>query len=424
MRAPRATLSCLASVALVISMLPVGAGPLDAVALVLGAETATTTRSYPTIDADGAPGPMKAWRVSSGSGNCCENYLTATADGMLVNAGGGIRFSRDGGVTWKKVISPLGPASEGEGAVVAAPGGDVVAVGWNPYGGDRLQSFKYEAATDRWLTAEVPLHLPFFDRPWIGVMPGPFTIDGRAVPYVTLLRGAWPSKDLWMMSTDGLHYERFGNPGLEGRLGPTATVATGPLADLDVIQPHGSAQMTPLSFGGLARGPNCALPVLGEGATWGCGPPVHEIRQADQVLTDARGWLHAFTLDGRFLRYEISDDGGDTWRTQLRPLTEDLSSDASWDAKVSATAGIAAIAYHARSRSGDRDVVFRWDISTIDAPYLGMLHVGAGDLWFGGSITSTGPRYDFTSLAILPDGKIAVSFGDSEFQRPAIAIEL
>lgn len=28
-----------------------------------------------------------------------------------------------------------------------APGGDLVGVGWDPYSGDRLQSFLYEAGT-------------------------------------------------------------------------------------------------------------------------------------------------------------------------------------------------------------------------------------------------------------------------------------
>ena len=51
--------------------------------------------------------------------------------------------------------------------MLAAPNGDIVAVGWDVYSGDHLQSYKYTAATKKWEVAEVILRSPAFDRPWL-----------------------------------------------------------------------------------------------------------------------------------------------------------------------------------------------------------------------------------------------------------------
>src|SRR5256885_12217104 len=61
-------------------------------------------------------------------------------------------------------VRPLTPLVNGEGTIVVAPNGDVVAIGWDPYSGDHLQSFKYEAFSGKWFYAEQPLHQPFYDR--------------------------------------------------------------------------------------------------------------------------------------------------------------------------------------------------------------------------------------------------------------------
>jgi hypothetical protein len=37
--------------------------------------------------------------------------------------------------------------------------------------------------------------------------------------------------------------------------------------------------------------------------------------------------------------------------------------------------------------------------------------------------TTSHPRFDFATIAILPDGRVATSFGDSDHLRPAVAIE-
>src|SRR5256885_12825640 len=103
-------------------------------------------------------------------------------------------------------VRPLTPLVNGEGTIVVAPNGDVVAIGWDPYSGDHLQAFKYEAFSGQWFYAEQPLHQPFYDREWVTVVPGPFSIGGRTGPFITFLQGGDPRKDPAFVSTDGLSY--------------------------------------------------------------------------------------------------------------------------------------------------------------------------------------------------------------------------
>src|SRR5687768_4082068 len=75
------------------------------------------------------------WRIVKETGNCCENYLTVTAQGRLFDFGGSyLNYSDDRGLTWNSV-RPLEPLVNGEGAVALAPDGDVVGVEWDPYSG-------------------------------------------------------------------------------------------------------------------------------------------------------------------------------------------------------------------------------------------------------------------------------------------------
>src|ERR687895_768547 len=184
---------------------------LDAQVVPIAPPVAEAT--YPAQDygKDGVPSAddragTTTWRVVQATGNCCENYVTTSAGGRLLDFGGTyVNYSDDRGVTWKRV-TPLTPLVNGEGTITMAPGGDVVGVGWDPYSGDHLQAFKYEADTGKWRYTEVPVHQPFYDREWVAVVPGPFTIDGETVPYISFLKGGWPSKELWYWSTDGLNY--------------------------------------------------------------------------------------------------------------------------------------------------------------------------------------------------------------------------
>ena len=67
-------------------------------------------------------------------------------------------------------------------------------------------------------------------------MPGPFSIGGITYPYVSFLKGGYPSKELWLYSTDGLTYDnaslKFVDDTQNGiKTGPLPTTAKLPTAD-------------------------------------------------------------------------------------------------------------------------------------------------------------------------------------------------
>jgi hypothetical protein len=126
------------------------------------------TRKYQSVDHGSQPGSADdrtgttKWRVVASTGNCCENYLTTSKQGRLFDFGGTyLHFSDDRGLTWKQV-EPLTPLITGEGTIAVAPNGDIIGIGWDPYSGDHLQAYKYEAFSGKWWYDELPLHQPFY----------------------------------------------------------------------------------------------------------------------------------------------------------------------------------------------------------------------------------------------------------------------
>ncbi|MDP3714102.1 MAG: hypothetical protein Q8R60_16645 [Mycobacteriales bacterium] len=117
------------------------------------------TRAYGVLDGKGKKRGTAKWTVTTAGGTCCEVLVAATRTGRLVEFGGQFpAYSDDKSKSWTEirtltpVTSQLDDASPravggGEGTIVMAPGGDIVGVGWDPYSGDRLQSFLYEADT-------------------------------------------------------------------------------------------------------------------------------------------------------------------------------------------------------------------------------------------------------------------------------------
>ena len=102
-------------------------------------------------------------------GNCCEHYLAMTKEGWILNFGGEYpTWSDDRGKTWQEyqpsVFSQLGclepkptiPGQEGlgEGSIVQATNGDLIAMGWFPYpsasGADQFYAFFYDSDDEEW----------------------------------------------------------------------------------------------------------------------------------------------------------------------------------------------------------------------------------------------------------------------------------
>src|SRR5207247_5647023 len=132
--------------------------------------------------------------------------------GRLYDIGGSwVNYSDDRGKTWMSV-RPLEHLVNAEGAMALAPNGDVLAFTWDLYSGDHAVSYKYDAASKQWSVGEVPLHNPVYDRPWLEVIPGPLTVNGQTVPYVTYVQGGTGVKEPWLMSTDGITYLPLSTP--------------------------------------------------------------------------------------------------------------------------------------------------------------------------------------------------------------------
>jgi hypothetical protein len=404
-------------------------------------EATYSTRDY---GRDGVPSAddraaTTKWRVVEATGNCCENYVTTTRQDRLLDFGGTyVNYSDDRGQTWKQV-RPLTPLVNGEGTIVLAPGGDVVGVGWDPYSGDHLQAYKYEADTGKWRYTETPLHQPFYDREWVTVVPGPFTIDGETVEYISFLKGGWPSKELWYWSTDGLNYTQVSSKIVDKALSGAAprTLATTERSDADWNQANTNTGMTTLGDHALLAAPdypssNSAwslfdgkefawVPVkLGDGTT-----------PSGLFQVDSAGRLHNVLPQGSRFTYRWSADNGTSWKS-LDVALPDGSAIEEIDFRANRAAGVAAVLIRAQDNGtgADFDIVHKLGIGKRDATpkLIRSYRVGLGDVNATSGVGNS-VRMDFQTVTIFGDGRIAVSFLDSTSgpgarPTPALAIEL
>jgi hypothetical protein len=405
------------------------------------------TKSYPTVDygkkttaADDKQGTT-TWRVVQGTGNCCENYLTTTSGGRLLDFGGTyINYSDDRGLSWKQV-QPQTPLVNGEGTIDLAPNGDVIAIGWDPYSGDHLQAFKYEALSGQWYWLEQPVHQPFDDREWVTVVPGPFSIEGRTYPYVSFLKGGYPWKEAWTFSTDGLTYTDVSSKFLDDTLGTTTQGYLTTHADptFDWIQPNIGTGLTALGAGAALASGDLTFDwslLHPDTLSWTAFQFPGGVDPQGYLQVDSGGTLANLVPHDDLAGFDFrtSADGGKTWHSVSVPLPAKYTID-QIDFRTNRAAGIGAVAVHALNgdTGNDRDYVYKLDIRSAQ-PFLKRAYtVGLGDV---GSAAGVGNsvRMDFQTIAIFKDGRVAVSFLDStthypspttgqEQQRPALAIE-
>jgi hypothetical protein len=398
-----------------------------------------SSSSYPTVDYSKHKTGTTSWRVVQGTGNCCENYLTATRAGRLLDFGGSyVNYTDDRGLTWKQV-QPATPLVNGEGTLDLAPNGDVIAIGWDPYSGDHLQSFKYDALSGKWWWFEEPLHTPFYDREWVTVVPGPISIDGTTYPYVSFLKGGYPSKELWLYSTDGLQYLNASSKFLDDeqngmKSGPLPVVRT---ATADWTQGNSNTGLAALGGGSALAAPDeiSSWSLLDPGSMtwWGYQLPGNVDPQG-LFQVDSGGRVNNVVPEGDGFDYRLSGDGGKTWRSVHVALPAKYSID-QIDFRANRSVGIGAVVIHAlNSDTGnDQDWVWKFSIAGPQPVLLRRYNVGLGD---AGSAAGVGNsvRMDFQTIAIFADGRVAVSFLDStthypspttgqDQPRPALAIE-
>ena len=417
-------------------LIAVGASAIAAPAPGLPAQTGAYANamaeefSYPVLDASGGPVGEARWRVVANTGNCCENYLAATRDGRLLDFGGTyLRFTDDKGQSWQEV-SPIEPLVSGEGAITVAPNGDLIGMTWDPYSGDHLLTFKYEAATESWTYSETKLHTPFFDRPWLAVVKGPFQIGPQKVPYISILMSNfW--QDAWYVSIDGLNYVLPSHRSLDGVLegldDGKLNLEAEPAADW--MQPQTQSSITPMSGGGALASDmdpfDAGVPTFvlkGPGLRW------KRFRSKQlprgRLLVDSRGWLHNVAVKKDLVTYSMSRDGGKSWaKAPVRLPANHVVED--YDFLANGRLGLTAIAVHARNKAAetDQDLVYKF-LTHKPKPVLSRTYlVGNGDQDVGFGLGDA-IRFDFPTIAILPDGTIATSFADAAHTEPAIAILL
>jgi hypothetical protein len=387
-----------------------------------------TSKAYPRFDAQGRRAGSATWRVTTAGGNCCEVLVAATSTGRLLEFGGTYPvYSDDKGRTWTQVR----PAVEaglpnGEGTIVMAPGGDVVGLTWDAYSGDRIQTYLYDASERTWLNQTVLLHDAFYDRPWVAVAKGPFTIAGQTVPWVSLVLSNY-TRQAVLMSLDGLHYfvptSRDVDTLRNARVEKALPVVADP--QLDYLQEHSESALVSLAGGGAlsfdaAKGSGCATQILQTDGSWACfALPDSEFQ--GRLHVDSRGWLHDVHADEDEITYRISRNGGRSWTTSTLAVAGGTVE--SFDFKAHGRLGRSAVAVHALKDDGNtQDMVLRIDTSGGRARLLDTLFVGRGDVPATGNLIQGDYRFDFSTVAILPDGTVAVGFIDSAHPSPAVAV--
>lgn len=87
---------------------------------------------------------------------------------------------------------------------------------------------------------------------------GRVTIDGKTVEYISFLKGAWPSKEVWYWSTDGLNYTQVSSKIADQTVSGAAArnVTTTARPDNDWNQANTNTGMTTLGVRGLLAAPD------------------------------------------------------------------------------------------------------------------------------------------------------------------------
>ena len=421
--------------------------------------------TFPALDAHGEPAGSARWRIVRGTGNGGENYLASTPDGKLLDFGGPwLRISEDAGLTWETVV-PTGPLNDyissaiGEGSVAFAPDGDILGVTWpNTLSGDFVITFKYEADTEKWQFAVQSLHQPAFDRPGLSVVPGPFEIAGQRYEYVSILRGGIGGVKPAFYSFDGLNYDVPTNRSVTSVAskvsGEPLEVERWPM--LDWLQPHEQTGITPLGRG-RAMWSRASITMRDEVVrqsvidpatlTWSGyefpnnwpPPPTPEeviLGTDTRMLADSKGNLHHVDVvdEGSAIEYSLSHDGGASWLRKRFPVPDGFIAHRYFKSlRVNGALGVAALALHTTIEESDldnRDFVYRFSYDK-DVRLDRIYELGAGSFSANaGLVDPNDPdrppadgRFDFPTVALLPDGRIAVSFVDETSVYPAIAIE-
>ena len=428
-------------------------------------------------------------------GNCCEHYLATDQDGTIYNFGGEWPWwSNDRCITWEEFKPPIttiqnpgeicvqGPVLTldpglGEGSIIQAPDGTIIAMGWFPYPGqddptgDQFYSFvgnKNEDGSIDWSWCENEAHEPFYDRSWQIPVIGPINPPANHQTPNCQSNCPWASivvSNFWSYSTqgyqisvDGLNYQYLEIPD-HGESGPAdiefalldPEVPLGP--EWDYMTPHREIRAVPVP---ASQGGGVLFPrwfddgtnlYLDTNLQWHRHLlPGGLVFPSKYVSIDSSGAIHSISCnlanpsvngcDGSFsLTHFLSLDGGLTWTnfTHLWPDATAVGNQATfeWDMQADGNLDLLVLRMRvqtARTNSAggegaDVDLIYhiRGYRDSLEADTI--TQIGLGDL---DAVSGAGNdiRFDFSSLAILPDGGVVVAYHDSTDEDPMFAIEI
>jgi hypothetical protein len=279
------------------------------------------------------------------------------------------------------------------------------------------------------------------------------TLAGKRSRQVLDVTGGGITKDIDTLSPDGLDY---GQPSFfyyDEKVGGSAPfripVVRNP--DADWWQPHPGTRTIPLTAGGVLRlgtaeylteDSPCELArLVPSTATWQCITSPAKFH-GGVVRQDSRGVLTEVYpgVGRRSLVLATSRDGGVHWRsTTLKPPAgagTTLETADHFDVVANGRLGQAVVSARFDDAKGlGQDMVFRVSTARSRPQRLATYLVGRGDLNTANDVSgATTYRFDYSSVALLPDGRIATSFDDStcieaslrdpEHRSPQVAILL
>ncbi len=386
-------------------------------------------------------------------GNCCEHYLAATKEGLILNFGGEYpTWSDDRGITWQEyrpsIFSQLGclepkptvPGQEGlgEGSIVQATNGDLISMGWFPYpstsGVDQFYAFFYDAEDQEWSWCFNRTPEPFYDRSWQVEVVGP--INGGLYG-----NGPWASlviSNFWhqvqniggQISTDGLNYDYFGFPDRDENL-DVMEVNLNPEnlgEEWDFTKPHKEMRAFPVPSGGLYF-PSYFVDgrdaYLDTSLNWWTGVTLNGSSLPSQYCAfDSSTALHCVTAGQTSLLHMMSWDGGETWQNRTYNLSEKATEIEEWEFHSSGVHDLFVLNVRFQSADGpDVDIAYHVrDFSQSLEPDM-LTYLGQGDL---DSTSGAGNdiRFDFASMGILPDGGSFIAYHDSTDPDPLFGVEM
>jgi len=369
-------------------------------------------------------------------GNGAEHYLATTHNGWITNLGGEYpTWSTDRGLTWHQ-FTPISEPFDGlgEGAIIETPDGDIVANSWYPYPPypDELISYYYSADADSWYYMyKDNTHAPFYDRSWQCVVPGPITSFQGNSPWASLIvSNFWSSSGIgYLISQDGLNYILWDDPSqAQGTVSFPLDFDPGIMWDFMI--PHREMDAVPIPTGGLLMPKyfnNGDSAFLDTNLIWRrYREPEGVTIPAPHLVIDSTGALHSVAHSGKTLTHHMSQDGGRTWESH-RYSWEYAKGIEEWEFQADGAHGLAVlnvrIEVTENGEDVDKDLIYHVRDYRESLEPDSLTYIGQGDADATSGLGNEF-RFDFASLAILPDGGVVVSYQDSTDIDPLFAVEL